>query len=92
MKPKEDETYESWVQRARLYEQGIAMQKLAEGEDPSKVLDEFSRRLIEKFLNPLYKSLHKSVEKTTTSEQDRINYRDNYLSKIQPRADHVDEK
>ena len=55
MRPKQGENYASWASRARLYEYGLALQKIAQGQDPEQVLEEMSRRLLDKLLHPIYK-------------------------------------
>ena len=82
MTPRNDESYESWIHRAKMYEQGIALQKLAEGKDPNLVFEEFSRRLLEKILHPIYKELHKEAGSNYNPELDKQKYFENYLSKI----------
>lgn len=91
MKPKDNESLESWIERSRLYEQGLAMQKLALGQNPELVLEEFSRRLMEKILHPMYKTIQTSAMKNYDSEQDKLNYEENYIKKFQPVADHMDD-
>lgn len=71
MKQKEDETYEQWIERARLYEYGLALQRIAEGEDADKVMDSMSKRLMQKMLHPIMKEITKPVEKDLSESKKR---------------------
>lgn len=90
MRPKEGESYESWLERARMYEHGVALQKIAQGEDPEKVLEEMSRRLVEKSLHPIYRAIQDSVISDFDPEESRKAYEEKYLKNRKPVADHVD--
>lgn len=90
MKPKEGESYESWVERARMFEQGLAMQKIAEGQDIDTVLEEMSRRLMDKLLHPIYKEIRESYKTDFDIDQSRRNYEEKYLNNRSLVADHVD--
>ena len=57
MKPNPDETYESWCNRVKMYEQGRALMEIAQGKDPEQVIGSMSRRLTAKLLHPIYKAL-----------------------------------
>ena len=50
-----DESYESWCQRVRLYEHGLALQRLAKGEAIEIIMQDMARRIEEKLLHPLFK-------------------------------------
>lgn len=91
MKPKEGESFESWAARARMYEQGVAMQKIAQGEDPEKVLEELSRRLLDKLLHPIYKEIRESCITAYDSDVAKREYEEKYLKNYTPVADHVAE-
>ena len=55
MKPNLDESYESWCQRVRIYEHGLALQRLAKGEAIEIIMQDMARRIEEKLLHPLLK-------------------------------------
>jgi len=55
MKPNPDESYEYWCQRVRLYEHGLALQRLAKGENIEVIMQDMARRIEEKLLHPLFK-------------------------------------
>lgn len=79
MKPKAGESYESWIERARLYEYGLAMQRIANCEDPDYVIQEMARRLMEKMLHPIYKEIRNASITDFDPEQDRRIYEERYL-------------
>lgn len=89
MRPSEGETYKSWLDRARMYEQGLAMQRIAQGESPEKVLEDLSRRLTEKMLHPVYKFLLEGSEMTFNAEESRKTYEE-IMKYHKPVADQVD--
>jgi len=90
MKPKDGESYQDWIERARMYEHGVALQRIAQGQDPIKVMEDMSRRLMDKMLHPLYKAVSQSALTEFDAEQNRRNYEEHYLKNRKPVADHVD--
>ena len=90
MKPREGEDYAAWLDRAKMYEQGIAMQRIAKGEDSIKVMEEMSRRLIEKALHPIFKAIKESSTQPFDAEKSRQEYEEKYLKNSKLVADHVD--
>jgi hypothetical protein len=55
MRRNPDESYESWCQRVRLYEHGLALQRLARGESIEIIMQDMARRIEEKLLHSLLK-------------------------------------
>ena len=90
MKPNPNETYESWVERVRMFEHGVALQEIAQGKDPNEVLEKMSRRIMDKLLHPVFKAIKDSVVLTDT-EASRKAYEENYMKKYGPKADHIDD-
>ena len=90
MKPFENETYESWVNRVRMFEHGKAMQRIAMGENTEEVMEDMARRIMEKMLHPVYKEIQQQHTKAYDSEKSRKDYEEKYLRFHQPVADHVD--
>ena len=88
MKPKENESYESWADRVRMFEHGRAMQMIAQGEDVVQVLDNMSRRIVEKMLHPIYKELRIVVD--FDLEEHRRKYTE-IMNSVGPAADHIDD-
>ena len=91
MRGKPGETYEEWAKRAQMYEHGVALQRIAEGHDVEKVMEDMSRRLTDKLLHPVLKAvLNKDPEKIKEEvEQSKARYEELYLKNSSPRADHV---
>lgn len=58
MKLKEGENFESWSRRVEMYEKGVALQRIAEGEDELQVIEDMSRRITQKLMHPIFKMLH----------------------------------
>lgn len=89
MKPKEGETYESWIERAKMYEHGRALQRLAQGDSVDDVMEDMSRRLVEKMLHPIFKEIRRNTETGFDVEESRKRYEEQYLKLNRPAADHV---
>jgi len=88
MKLREGENFESWSRRVDMYERGVAMQRIAEGEDELKVIEDMSRRITQKLLHPVFKLLQTPVE------FDIKKHRENYEKSLKNKgltADHIDE-
>lgn len=88
MRINPNESYEDWAERCQMYEHGYALQRIAEGEDPDKVLEDMSKRLMEKLLHPMYKMIQDS-HTIKSVEDSRARYEENYIKRIGPRADHI---
>jgi glutamyl-tRNA reductase len=87
MTPRPDESYQSWAERVRMFEHGRALQKIAQGEDVNKVMDDMARRIIDKMLHPIYRELQK-IEPVDL-EESRRTYQET-MARVGPKADHVD--
>lgn len=90
MTPNPDESFESWAERARMYEQGFAMQRIAKGEDVETVMQDMTRRLTDKLMHPIYRAIKDSVITEFDAEKSRREYEEKYLKFRKPIADHVD--
>ena len=90
MKPYTNESYEEWTKRVAMFEHGRSMMQIAQGKDTEQVLEEMSRRIMEKLLHPIYKALNESIISTYDLEKEKAAYKRNYLDK-NPNgvADHV---
>jgi len=53
------EPYEEWVKRVGLEETGLALRRLAKGDNVNLVMEAMSARIIEKCLFPLYQEINK---------------------------------
>lgn len=63
------------------------MRLISKGKNEVEVLEEYSKRITEKLLHPLYPALFKPVGYDV--EESKRKYADAYLSKRGPVADHV---
>jgi len=88
MKLKDGENFESWSKRVGMYERGVALQRIAEGEDELAVLEDMSRRITQKLLHPVFKLLHNSEVKFDP-KQHRQEY-EQALNGKKVTADHID--
>ena len=90
MRKREDETYEAWCKRVEMYEHGCALQRIAEGDPIDKVLDDMSRRIVQKILHPLYDEIRKESYTIYDVAAGRKEYEEKYLKHNTPVADHVE--
>lgn len=90
MKYDPKESYEQWARRVEMYEHGHAKMCIAKGEDVEKVLEAMSRRIIEKLLHPILKSIKgdSSTVDMVAFEKSKKDYYEK-MKKIGPFADHV---
>ena len=58
MKYIANEPYDKYINRVRNHELGIALQALANGDDPNLIVTAMSLRIVDKALHPLYKKLN----------------------------------
>lgn len=91
MRKLENETYQQWSDRARIYEYGIALQRIAKGEDVDTILETMSKNLTLKLMHPYVKALQDSVKTDYDPLQSQANYKRNYLDKTKPIADHMND-
>lgn len=73
-----NETWESWSERARLYELECAKSKIAKGIDIDVAMTEMVQNLSKKLLHPVLMEIRASVATTYDAGQDRQSYMDNY--------------
>jgi len=88
MTPRPDESYQSWAERVRMFEHGRAMQRVAQGEEIILVMEDMARRIVDKMLHPIYRTLHTIPE--IDLEESRRTYHET-MSSVGPAADHVDD-
>ena len=74
MKPLPDESFEDWSKRVSMFEKGKAMQDIAQGKDVEVVLEDMSRRILDKLMNPIYKALRDSVKSEFDAKKSREEY------------------
>ena len=87
MKPRPDESYQSWADRVRMFEHGRAMQRVAQGEAVNIVMEDMARRIVEKMLHPIYKAF-RTIPEIDLEESRRTYYET--MAEVGPAADHVE--
>ena len=90
MRKREDESYEAWCNRVQMYEHGWAMQRIAEGDPIEQVMEQMSKRIMQKIMHPVYLDIKQSVGNNYDSEQAKADYAEKYLKNRAPVADHVE--
>ena len=89
MRKRETESYEDWLVRINLYERGVALQRLAKGEDVNQVLEDFSKRLTNKIKHALFEMIKSNNSITYDAEQSKKDYENIFLKNREFIADHV---
>lgn len=89
MRKRPDETMESWAARVEMFEKGRALQRIASGDDPDIVIEDMSRRIVDKLLHPILNAIHKSIPDNYDVEKNRREY-DEIMKPVGKAADHVD--
>lgn len=89
MKIKIGETLESWASRVEMFEKGRAMQRIAKGDDPIEVVEDMSRRIIDKMLYPILKSFDQPKMSNAAVDESRKKYEE-IMKNVAKAADHVD--
>lgn len=67
-----NESFEEWSEKVMEFEMKRAMRLISKGKSKEEVLEEYSRRMTEKLLHPLYPALFKPVG--YNSEESRKKY------------------
>lgn len=89
MRKRPDETMESWAARVEMFEKGRALQRIAKGDDPDIVMEDMSRRVMDKLLYPILNAIHASSTSNYDVEASRREY-DKIMKPVGKAADHVD--
>jgi glutamyl-tRNA reductase len=89
MRINPNESMKSWAARVEMFEKGRAMQRIAQGEDVEKVIEEMSKRIRDKILHPILDSIHNSISHIHDVEKSRKEYNEK-MKNIGKAADHVD--
>lgn len=89
MKPLPNESYEQWSERVNLFERGRAMQRIAQGDSVEVVIEDMSRRIMDKLLHPVYKAIRESTVTIYDAEKNRAMYEEQ-MRYHAPVADHID--
>jgi glutamyl-tRNA reductase len=89
MKINTGETLESWASRVEMFEKGRAMQRIAKGDNPIEVVEEMSRRIIDKMTHPILHAIHKSIP-TYYDTEDNIKKYNEIMKNVGKAPDHID--
>jgi len=87
MRINPNETFESWVARVEMFEKGLAMQRIALGDNVENVMEDMSRRIMDKLIHPILKSFEQT--KLPSVEESRKKYEE-IMKNVAKAADHVD--
>jgi glutamyl-tRNA reductase len=90
MRPEPGETFDSWSKRVAMFEKGRAMQEIAVGRDVEKVMEEMSKRIVDKLMHPVYKFIRDATPTTFDLEASKARYNE-IMGKKGLTADHVEE-
>jgi glutamyl-tRNA reductase len=91
MKHEPNESFEKWAERVRMFEQGLAMQRIAKGEPTDRVLEDMARRIVEKLLHPVIKSLMPAPASAEEVEKGKQKYNE-IMKNVGLKSDHVSDK
>jgi glutamyl-tRNA reductase len=91
MKYEPNESFEKWAERVRMFEQGLAMQRIAKGESTDRVLEDMARRIVEKLLHPVIKSLMPTPASAEEIEKGKQKYNE-IMKNVGLKSDHVSDK
>jgi len=89
MKINPGESMEAWAARVEMFEKGRALQRIAQGDDPALVMEDMSRRIMEKLLHPILNAIRESVPDDFDMEKSRREYEE-IMKNVEKAADHVD--
>lgn len=88
MKMGLNEPYDKWVERVRIFEYGVALQKIANGNNVETVMEDMSKRITEKIMHPIYDIVRKSAIKDYDPVELKKQYEEN-MTKHKLVADHI---
>jgi len=88
MQIKEGESYEEWADRVHKFEYGFALQRIAKGDDTNEILEQMSKRIMNKMLYPVVSAI-RNTKTEFDAEASRKSYEENYLKKNGRKSDHV---
>ena len=63
--------------------------RLAQGQDPVRVMEETSHRIMKKLQHPVLRAIQDSVTAEYEVDRSLDQYKQNYLSRVGPKADHI---
>ena len=86
-----NEPIEVWAERVSQFELGLALQQIAQGQDPDVVLESMSARIVGKLKYPMMKAIKEWGKKSYDAVASKQRYYQDYLSKVKPVADHMND-
>ena len=89
MRKNKNESIEVWASRVEMFEKGRAMQRIAKGDDPIEVVEDMSRRIIDKMLYPILKSFDQPKMSNAAVDESRKKY-EKIMKNVGKAADHID--
>lgn len=92
MKYKDGESLEDWSKRVQLFEYGLALQELANGKDSKEVLEAMAKRITDKMMHPLMRTLNNgelTEDDRKALEMSRERYQREYLDRFSTKPDHI---
>jgi hypothetical protein len=92
MRKLKDESYEDWLDRIDLFERGVALQRLAKGENMDIVLEDFSKRITNKMKHALFDVIKNNMVSNFDVEKSRKDYENRFLKNRKFIADHVSDE
>ena len=92
MRKNENESYEDWLERIDQFERGVALQRLAKGEDRDIVLEDFSKRITNKIKHALFDVIKTNMVSNYDAEQSKKDYENIFLKNREFIADHVSDE
>ena len=87
MKYDPGDDYSTWLEKVRMYEYGQALQQIAQGVPADQVLEQMSRRMVQKGMHPILKAIH-DIPTNYDSKESQRRYAEIMKNKG-PNSDHV---
>jgi hypothetical protein len=82
--------YENWCNQCAKIEMDRLNKKLVNNDNIESLLENFSHRLLNKYLDPIYQSIYLDYESDYDPTASLNWYTTNYLDKINPKPDHIE--
>jgi len=82
--------YKNWCLMCNELELTRAKQKLLNSSNHIKILEDFSYRLMNKYLDPIYQVIYEEYSSDYNSKISNDNYNQNYIINNKPKADHIE--
>ena len=82
--------YTNWCNQCQQIEINRIKKKLETNTNIEELLEEFSNRLVNKYLDPLYELLYLECNNGYDSKSSKEWYDQNYLNIVNPKPDHIE--